>query len=151
VCKTWSWMKLLKFNSNETMDLYQSWDFISAGIILVILILVPLPPEIGYLELFDTRMIYEFEKYYVTRTSLVPHFRTDLHTRTRPVFQKGDTRPTLVSTLLWGLLESGLPHSSSSWGARTLVKPVALGRAQHIINLLKFTSDGADFDSIQQY
>jgi hypothetical protein len=41
--------------------------------------------------------------------------------------------------------------SSASWGARTLVKPDALGRAQHIINLLKFTSDGADFDSIQQY
>jgi hypothetical protein len=82
-------------------------------------------------------MVYEFEKYYVTRT--------------RPVYQKGDTRPTLVSTLMWGLLESGVPHQLHLLGARTLVKPVALGHAQHNINLLKLTSEGTDFDSIQQY
>jgi hypothetical protein len=95
-------------------------------------------------------MVYEFEKYYVTRTSLVTHFRTDLQTKTSPVSQKGDTRSTLVSTLLWGLLESGVPQLHLL-GARTLVKPVALGLAQHIINLLKFTSDGTDLDSIQRY
>jgi hypothetical protein len=43
-------------------------------------------------------MVYEFDKYSGTSTSLVPHFRTDLYTRTMLVYQKGDTRPTLVIT-----------------------------------------------------
>jgi len=41
----------LKNERNETLDLYQSWKFIPAGIMLVILILIPLHHEIGYLEL----------------------------------------------------------------------------------------------------
>jgi hypothetical protein len=40
------------------------------------------------------------EWYMSLRNTLVPHFGTDLYTRTKLVFQKGDTRPTLVCYLL---------------------------------------------------
>ncbi len=43
--------KTLKNERYETLDLYQSWKFIPAGIMLVILILMPLHHEIGYPEL----------------------------------------------------------------------------------------------------
>jgi hypothetical protein len=39
----------------------------------------------------DTRVVYEFEKFSAaTSTTLVPHFRTDLCTRTRLLYQKTD-------------------------------------------------------------
>jgi hypothetical protein len=41
----------LKNQHNETLDLYRSWKFIPAGIMLVILMLIPLHHENGYLEL----------------------------------------------------------------------------------------------------
>jgi hypothetical protein len=44
-------MKPSKYNLNETLDLYQSWNFIPASIILVILISIPLHHGIEYLEL----------------------------------------------------------------------------------------------------
>jgi len=48
-----------------------------------------------------TLVVYEFEKYSGTRTSsLVPHFRADLYTRKRLVYEKGDTRPTHVFTIM---------------------------------------------------
>jgi hypothetical protein len=64
--------------------------FIPAGIILlVIFILIPLHHEIGYLELLIPEWyVCEFEKYAGTSISLVPHFRTDLYTRTGLVYQK---------------------------------------------------------------
>jgi hypothetical protein len=43
-------------------------------------------------------MVYEFEKYFGTNTNLIPHFRIDLYTKTKLVYLKGDTRPTLVPT-----------------------------------------------------
>jgi hypothetical protein len=48
------WISMDETLKNEryvTLDLYQSWKFIPAGIMLVILILIPLHHEIGYLEL----------------------------------------------------------------------------------------------------
>jgi hypothetical protein len=65
----------------------------SAGFILVILILIPLHHEVGYLELLIPQWYMSFEKYFSTSTSLVPHFRTDLYTRTRLVYQKADPKP----------------------------------------------------------
>ncbi len=44
----------------------------------------------------DTKLVYEFEKFSAgTSTTLVPHFRTDLCTRTRLLYQRSDTRPTI--------------------------------------------------------
>jgi hypothetical protein len=82
------WMKPYKINPNETLDLYQSLN------------LIPLHHEIGYLEFLIPEWYYEFEKYSGTKCSLVPHFRTNLYTRIRLVYQTGDTIQTLVWTIL---------------------------------------------------
>jgi hypothetical protein len=72
------WRKPWKINSNETLDLYQSWKFIPAGIILSILILTPSHHKIGYLELLIPEMVYEFEKCSGTSINYKPGIETGL-------------------------------------------------------------------------
>jgi hypothetical protein len=72
-----------KFNPSETLNLYQSSSFILVGIMLMILLVILLHHEVGYLELLILQ-------WYMNLTNImVPHFRSNLYTRARLVYQKG--------------------------------------------------------------
>jgi hypothetical protein len=74
-------MKPWKISAMKTLDLYQSWKCKAAGIMLVILILIPLHHEIGYLELLigDWYTSWEILSWY--------QYHSDTSFQDRPMYQ----------------------------------------------------------------